>query len=74
MGENCEACKFYCNMLVFDRKVGSIGGLGYVSGWKVNIDCNGFSESTGCTKFLSSDNIVFETLPQDMCESFEAKK
>ena len=50
------------------------GGIGCVSGWRVEKTHSKFQESCGCNVFLTDSGIVNETLPHDVCELFKPKE
>lgn len=35
MEQKCENCRFFCKLNLFARYVGTVGGIGCVSGWRV---------------------------------------
>lgn len=74
MEQKCENCKFFCKLNLFARYVGTVGGMGYVSGWRVEKMHTKFQESCGCNVFLKDSGKVYETLPDDVCEFFKPKE
>lgn len=64
MEQKCKNCRFFCKLNLFARYVGTVGGMGCVSGWKVEKMHTKFQESCGCN----------ETLPHDVCELFKPKE
>lgn len=76
MEQKCENCRFFCKLNLFARYVGTVGGIGCVSGWRVEKMHSKFQESCGCNVFnvlLTDSGIVNETLPHDVCELFKPK-
>lgn len=77
MEQKCENCRFFCKLNLFARYVGTVGGIGCVSGWRVEKMYSKFQESCGCNVFnvlLTDSGIVNETLPHDVCELFKLKE
>lgn len=74
MDERCENCKFFCKLNLFARYIETIGGMGYVSGWKVGTLYSKFNGSHGCSVFLMDSGKIHEVLPNDRCELFQPKE
>ena len=61
MEQICENCRFFCKLNLFARYVGTVGGIGCVSGWRVEKMHSKFQESCGCNVFnvlLTDSGIV----------------
>lgn len=75
MDECCKNCKYFSKLNIFYRFVQTIGGPGWVSGWKVGTEKYYGTpvDSFCCTAFplLYNEDAITETLPDDKCELFE---
>ena len=72
--ECCKNCKYYNTLKLFQRYVGTIGGIGCVCGWEVRTHDTTDKRDYGCCSvFLKNDSRIYETKESDICELWEEK-